>query len=228
MARWGFPANTVGPQVAGGGALSMQLPTAIVRLGEQALWSAQRYVDATALSQTQARVFTVGLGNTGQGFAVGLTKAETSQKEASRVSNGQAFDIFAISCQTFYQDQFPIVGADVRNLVNNLVLSWDFNQAIIDIAPAALIGAGGGVYGDTADTGAADGGLGGSRTTLNNGPGTLWVYQTHPVMLAAGATFAVLLTWGVNATAVDGGTNNSSQIIRVHLLGRFKNAIAVG
>jgi len=212
----------------GQGEAGMELPKAVVRVGEQAMWSTQQTANAAALANTQGRVFTVQRGQIGQGFGAALTLPETSLKEAGRVPGGYAYDVFAIACQIYYPDQWNVVTEDLNNLLNNCVLSWDFLQTLIDVAPVSLIGAGGGVFGSTADTGAAEGSVHGSRVALNNGNGQLWIYRLHPVMLSANATFAMVLTWGANATVVDGGTNNSAQNIRICLMGRFKTAIAVG
>lgn len=216
------------PPVPGQAQAGMELPKSVVRIGEQAIWSTQAYADTTALGGQQNKLFSTAQGAVGQGFGGGLSLAETNLKEAGRIPGGYAFDVFAISGYTYYTNQNPIVGADIRNFVNNCVGVWDFLQTQIEVAPFALIGAGGGVFGDTADTGAAEGGAGGSRINLNNGNGQLWVYRTYPVMLPANTTFGFLLQWGVNATTVDGGANNSTQAVRVAFLGRFRTALAVG
>jgi len=226
---WGIPGSaSLPPPLPGQGEAGMELPKAVVRVGEQAMWSTQQLANAAATASTQNRLFTVQRGQTGQGFGAGLSLPETSLKEAGRVPGGYAYDVFAIACQPYYPDQWSVVSADLNNILNNGVLSWDFLQTIIDVAPIQLIGAGGGAFGDSADTGAAEGGLGGSRINLNNGNGQLWIYRLHPVMLSANATFAMVITWGVAATVIDGGTNNSALNIRICLMGRFKTAIAVG
>ena len=229
---WGIPGVAALP-APGNSTPMMALPKNVVRIGEQALWSSQRYADAAALANTEDRVFTTPRGQVGQGFANALSIAETSLKEGGRVPGGFAFNVDAISIHAYYMGgtaagAFPVVGADLRNMQNNCVLAWDFLQTRIEVAPTVLIGAGGGIYGDTADTGAADGGAGGSRIALNNGAGQLWVYRRSPVMLPSDATFALIYQWGSNASVVDGGSNNSGFILRTHLLGQFESAIAVG
>jgi hypothetical protein len=205
----------------------MQLPKTIVRIGEQAIWSTQQYADAQAMARNEDILFSTPQNGTGQGFAAPLSLAETNLREASRIPGGYAFTVQAIALQTYYSDQFAIVRADIANLVNNCVPQWSFLQVRIEIAPAQLIGAGGGVYGDTADTGAAEGGAGGSRIALNNGNGQVWVYRSHPVALPANSTYNIVLSWGANASAVDGGSNNSSQNVRCVLLGTFESAIPI-
>jgi hypothetical protein len=155
-----------------------------------------------------------------------LSLPETNLKEGGRIPAQFAFDVEALAVQLYYFENFPMVGADLRNVLNHCVLAWDFTQTVIEIAPISLIGAGGGIFGDTADTGGVEGGLGGSRINLNNGNGQLWVYRRHPVLLPSNSTFALLLQWGTAATVIDGGNNASAMIARVVLLGRFQVAIA--
>jgi len=231
---YGFPGSASLPApVPGQGRAPMALPKNVVRIGEQAVWSSQRYQDGAALANTEDRIFTTPRGQVGQGFAAALTIAETSLKEGGRIPGGYAFSVDALALHAYYLGGdaagiFPIVGADLRNLQANCVLSWDFLQTRIEIAPAVLIGAGGGIFGSTADTGAVDGGAGGSRIALNHGAANVWIYRRNPVMLPADATFAVVYQWGANAAVVDGGSNASAMILRTHLLGQFETAIAVG
>lgn len=224
---YGIPGQAILPPPTAGQPMSpMHVQKNIVRIGEQAFWSSQRYADAAVVASTEDRVFTTPRGQVGQGFVVGLSIAETNLKEGGRIPSQFAYDVEAIAVQLYYQENFPMVGADLRNVLNHLVLLWDFTQTQIEIAPVSLIGAGGGIFGDTADTGAVEGGLGGSRMNLNNGNGQLWVYRRHPVLLPSNSTFALLLRWGVGATVIDGGNNASDLIVRVILLGRFQVAIA--
>lgn len=226
---YGIPGQgRMGPLVPGQAPIApMQVPKAIRRIGEQAIWSSQRYANATAVANTANRLFTTPRGQVGQGFAAALTLAETSLKEGGRIPAQFAFTVDGVSCQLYNQDSSPVVYQDVANATNNGVLQWDFVQTQFDIAPVALIGAGGGPYGDTADTGAVDGGFG-SRVVVNNGNGALWVYRAYPVLLPADSTFAIIFTWGSGAAVIDGGLQNAALIARVSLLGRFQTAIAVG
>lgn len=224
---WGIPGSAIlPPPMAASPMASMNIQKNIIRIGEQAFWSTQNYADAVALASTQDRVFATQRGQVGQGFAAALSIAETNLKEGGRIPSAYAYDVEAIACQPYYQNNRPMDGADLRNIVNNCVILWDFTQTQIEIAPASLIGAGGGIFGATADTGAAEGGVGGSRTALNNGNGQLWVYRRHPVMLPSNSTFGLILSWGTSASVVDGGLGDSRLCIRLLLLGRFQTAIA--
>lgn len=214
----------------GGGAplAPMQLPRSVVRIGEQAIWSTQQYADATALANVESILFSTPLNQTGQGFGAALSLAETNIRESSRIPGGFAYTVKGLAVQPYYPDGWPIVRADVANLINHCVLVWNFLQTRIEIAPVQLVGAGGGLYGDTADTGAAEGGLGGSRIMVNNGNGQVWIYGDHPVSLPSNATFNLNLSWGSAAVAVQGGTNNSAMNVRVVMLGTFESAIPIG
>jgi hypothetical protein len=230
---YGMPSVAFATPGGTGMNVPMEVPKAVVRVGEQALWSTQRYPDATALANQQSRVFTTPRGQVGQGFGTALSLAETNLKEGGRVPGSLAFDVIGLAVQPYAltgntaSTLYPVVGADMRNIVSNCVAQWDFTQVVIDIAPLALIGQGGGIFGMTADTGAADGGSGGSRIALNSGNGSLWVYREFPVALPSNATFAILLTWGANAIPVDGGSDAYALCLRAHLIGKFKAAIEI-
>jgi hypothetical protein len=230
---YGAPGSYSMSAAQGRGTPMMSLPKSVVRIGEQAIWSAQSYANGAALANTEQRIFTTPRGQVGQGFAGALSLAETSLKEGGRIPGGFGFSVDAIALQPYLQGgtlatgPFPVVGAFLRNMQANLVVSWDFLQTRIDIAPAVLIGAGGGTFGATADTGAADG-VGGSRVALNHGAANVWMYRRSPVELPADATFAIVYTWGGTSPVVDGGTNLSNAVIRCSLMGQFETAIAVG
>jgi hypothetical protein len=205
----------------------MELPKAIRRVGEQAYWGAQFHANAAVLALAQFRLFQTSLGGTGQGFGAPLTLPETNIREPSRIPASYAFTVDAVACQVYYQDSRPVVYQDVANVVNQSVLSWFFTQTQFEIAPVSLIGAGGGIFGSTADTGAADGAVG-SREALNNGAGQVWIYRQMPVLLPSNSTFTILHDFGVDAVPVDGGPGVQAMIVRVLLLGRFQTAIAIG
>ena len=93
---------------------------------------------------------------------------------------------------------------ELLNIQQNAVLSWDFTQSIVDIAPLHLIGAGGGAFGavgvsTTNATTQVDTGH------MNNGAANIFLYRRHPVSLPGGTTFSILLRFG--SRAADVGTN---------------------
>ena len=104
--------------------------------------------------------------------------------------------------------------ADSSVIYKNGVLSWDFLQTVIDIAPCSLVGAGGGMFGIAAG--------GGGAAFTNNGNGGLWVYRRHPVALPANTTFNILLRFGANAQALAGVTD-----VKIVLVGAYRQAIEI-
>lgn len=228
MGQWGFPSN--GMAAGGGGVAPMALPKEIVRIGEQALWSTYKWLDATALANQDYIVFSTPLGQPGQGFTGSLTRAETNLRESSRIPSGYAYNVNGIAIQpyaltgTSANTLYPVVGADMRNIFANLVLQWYFLETYIDVAPVSLIGQGGGIFGIGADTGAQDG-TGGTRIALNNGNGQLWVYTTFPVILPANATYNMVFKWGSSAIPVDGGSDGYALCLRAMLLGTYQSAV---
>jgi len=211
----------------------LDIQKVIRRYGEQAYWSALRYTAGQAVASTNQRSFTTPLNQQGQGFGRPLSIAETNQRESGRISSQRAFTTKAIACQVWNEDTSPIVYQDVLNFLANSVLQWRFNEAIIEVAPTWLVPAGGGVYGDTADTGNGDGALG-SREALNNGNGGVWIYTLIPITLPAGTTFAMEQVWGDGAPTIDGrsvvgGVANetpSAVISRICLIGPYQVALA--
>ena len=225
---YGFPSLPTG---AGHGApmAAMEPPRGVIRIGEQCLWSTWAYADATALAGRQNDVvFQVAENNAGQGFAAGSGIDATNMQLGGELPSGYAFDVQAIALQPYTQDSTSVVGADLRNIWGNLVMSWRFQQTYIRIGPASLFGSGGGVFGSTADTGAVEGGAGGSRVALNLGAGQLWVYRDHAVVLPAKLLFGMAYLWGPNATAIDGGATAYTLNLRTVFLGVFQAAIEVG
>lgn len=67
----------------------MDLPKSLFRFGETSIWSTFNFPGATAIANTQTRLFTTPRGQTGQGFANALTIAETNLKEGGRVPSGK-------------------------------------------------------------------------------------------------------------------------------------------
>jgi len=226
---YGFPGGFVN-SVGAGGAAPMELPKAIVRIGEQSLWSSYSWAVNTGLAKQTGKVFSVQLGGSGQGFADPLSVAETNLQEAGRVPSGYSFAVAGIACQWYRAttadnaDAVPFFGNDVRQVLANAVLQWAFLQSRIEIAPCYLVGAGGGAFGFTADTGDAEG----NRSQVSVGNGQVWIYQNSPVLLPSNTTFGMEIQWGGLAgmfqTTGSGGATNKV-ISRVCLLGQFTSAI---
>jgi hypothetical protein len=234
MSMYGTPGYSV---VSGQGTdmipqVPFEQPKNLFRYGEQSLWSTQLHNAGAALANGTFRLFTTPLGQVGQGFPTGLTIAETSLKEGGRIPAGVAFDAYGISClvagglvaNSVLTLATPVNTAetigDLINVQNNGVLTWDFVQTQVDIAPLHLIGAGGGAFGAISTTQNAT-----SSGQMNNGAGSIWMYRKHPISLPGNSTFSVLLRYGGNAAAV-GATNAIA--LKVALFGYYKTAIEIG
>ena len=234
MSSYGVPAiANVSP---GSGPIppgSFQQPTNLFRFGEQSIWSTQLYVGGGAVANTTNRIFTTPQGQVGQGFVRALSIGETNLKEGGRVPAGIAYDVFGIATEiALLSDAADAAGnfnqpidtaADIGELVSlqhNVILQWDFTQTQIDICPVLLAGAGGGAFGAVSQNAA-----GANAGHMNNGNGSIWMYQKHPVALPGTTTFAIQLRAGSRAAAVGA---NSAVGIRVVLLGFYKNVIEIG
>lgn len=193
-------------------------PKALYRYGEVTVWSTQQL--AVAVANSTSRLFTTPRGQVGQGFAGALSIAETSIKEGGRVPSGLAYDVFGIAAEisnanggTALQTQNDV--NDLVNIQHNGVLSWDFQQTVIDIAPVILCGAGGGAFGALGNAAA--------QGAMNNGNGSVFMYRKSPVALPGGCTFAIQLQIGANAVAL-----NAIKDVRVTLFGYYKSVITIG
>jgi hypothetical protein len=230
----GFATNAGGEAAA---YASLELPKQLQRASESALWSAQNLgVTGTALAnQANFKVYSTAAGNSGQGFTP-MTIAETNLKENGRIPSGAAYGVYGIAGQVYTINAnnglatSPPVATDLWNLTTNCVLQWDFLSTTIDICPLSLAGAGGGVFGSTADTGATEGtNASGSRVSLNNGAGQVWIYQFLPVLLPASTTFGIKLLFGGSAAPVNVNAEGGvSLVTRIVLLGTYRTALPVG
>jgi len=227
---YGFPGVPL-VQPGSAQAVPLELPKDVLRVGEQAIWSTQRVAAAAALANQTFRLFTTPLGQQGQGFAQAMSIAETNIKEGGRIPSGLAFDCLGIACIIQAADNTDQalnhnvdVLASVQNVYRHGVLSWDFLQTVIDIAPVSLVGAGGGVQATItqANAGAA---AAADVYAVQSGMGGLWVYRKFPVALPANSTFNMLLRFGSNCPAVPAGGGLD---IKIALIGAFKTAIEVG
>ena len=60
---------------------------------------------------------------------------------------------------------------------------------------------------------------------MNNGAGQIWMYRKHPVSLAGASTFSVQARFGSRAAAIAAA---NSMVLRIVLLGYYKNVIEIG
>ena len=208
----------------------LQQPQNLFRFGEQCIWSTQLH-QTGAIASTTNRIFTTPIGQVGQGFTNALTIAETNLKEGGRVPSGVAYDVFGVAaevCLSSAADDSGTISQSIDtqatiqsllNIIQNGVLTWDFTQTQVDIAPIALCGAGGGAFGAVAQNAA-----GANSGHMNNGNGSIWMYRKHPVALPGNSTFAITSRYGSRAAAVA----NNAVYLRIVLLGYYKNVIEIG
>jgi len=207
----------------------MVLPKALKRYYEGVIWSTFRYTAGQAVAGTSNNhLFSVPISQTGQGFATALSISETNQLEASRIPTGQAFTVYAVAAEPRYDDTACVSRADLASLQTFSVLRWLFLNTTIDIGPLNLIGQAGGISGSTADTGAAEGGAGGSRIVLNSGFGQCWTYDTLAVLLPSSTTFTMAHVWGATAPVIDGGSTTANLFMRCSLLGTTMTDVPAG
>lgn len=229
-----FGAPLVSPDAGPMPGVPLQQPQNLFRFGEISIWSSQMHQAGTQLQSGTFRLFSTPLGNQGQGFVNSLSITETNLKEGGRVPSGVAYDVFGVAAQVLDSTSTadsgtlsnPIVApgvvSDLINVINNGILSWDFTQTQVDICPVMLAGAGGGAFGAvaTADTGTPV-----TTGSLQNGNGGVWMYRKHPVALPGQSTFAIVLRYGSRAANVSA---NNSIVVRVVLMGYYKNIIEIG
>jgi hypothetical protein len=220
----------------------MEQPHNLFRYGEQSLWSTHFWTDGDEIAQGTFRTFNVPLGQVGQGSTRIHSIAETNLKEGGRIPNGVAFDCFGLAAQYMSLDASDAAGnmdepvnavgnalGSVRSLVNfqnSGALQWDFTQTQVDIAPLHLVGAGGGIFGAFANDDNDDGGPAVTSGSVNNGPGSIWLYRKHPVALPGSSTFSVLIRFGLRAEEIENGTGDVA--LRIVLFGYYKNVIEIG
>jgi hypothetical protein len=213
---FGIPGVPMLPPPSRSTAVPLKLPKDVIRVGDGAIWSTVK-IEQGAVANRVFRLFASPLGTAGQGYTQ-LSIAETNIREGGRVPNGLAFDIDDIACIVKSGGASGITLGEVQCVYAHACLSWSFLSTQIDIAPVALVGAGGGIFGIGAGNPAAN-----DAPALNNGSGNTWVYRRHPIMLAGSSTFNILLRFGGEAPNIGIGT-----AIQVVLMGGYRQAIEVG
>lgn len=246
---YGVPAQAVmSPGQSGIPSVPFEIPRDVFRYGEQALYSTYFWTDTTALANGTFRTFTTGLGNSGQGMTQPLTITETNLKESGRIPNAQAYDVYGVAGQLFsvttsgtgtqavsYGRNLggaTVVAAiqeteDYQNINNGCVLFWDFTQTKIAIAPLSMCGAGGGLFGALGND-PVNAQAGGSAGWLSNGNGSIWIYRRHPVQLPGATTFAVEAQFGSRVNITAQAAPSYAFMLRIVLLGFYKNVVELG
>lgn len=220
--NYGFPGNTSMQlqSVAGQQVATLQPQQDVVRVYEKALWSTYAYADATAVAGGSYRLFATQKGQTGQGHSSQLRDVETNMREGGRMQSNEAFDCHGLASLPYTSDNTAVSYKDMHNTLFQSMLLWDFSSTKLEVATTYLIGAGGGIFGSTADTGDANG----NRHAFNNGTGAVWLYRIA-MILSAGTNFAIEQLWSAYASVIDGGATAYTLLFKVSMLGRFQSAI---
>ena len=201
----------------------VKMPTLIQRVGEKCMYSTM-LIAAGAQAATEHRLFTTPVGQVGQGFANALSRAETNLRVGGVIPGDLAF----VAHEIAIVPNANIRLADLRRYYNSAIVSYQFQDEEIEIAPYAIMGQGGGIFGLSADTGALEG----DRTQLNHGIGNLWKYNAFPTILAPHRQFAVAIRFGSNPGAQIDGANNvtmaNATTQKVCLIGTFRTMVASG
>jgi hypothetical protein len=238
---FGSPGFILGGASSAGGVGAvppMQLPTILRRAAEGALWSTWQYgTTGTSLVRPDFTFFNTPKGSQGQGFGRALQFPETNIMEQGRIPTGLAFNARALAYQPYAcvdasvatPANWAVPLTDLLNLQHQTAWQWDLFGSYVDIAPTILIGAGGGVFGSTADTGGGYGANGGSQVSLNNGSGQVWIYQIQAIQLPAGQTFGLKQIPGPDAAAISLDAHANVNLRgRLVMLGNYQQAVATG
>lgn len=197
------------------------VPTGIQRLYEFGLYSSCNIAAAVNLnSLATIRLFAYSVTQLGPGYAVVSSVSETNMVVGGFAPGGETYEVSAISAEIFGAANVAPLMGDVRAVMRLCVLLWEFGlNTVIPISPISMIGAGGGIFGFTADTATP-------VTQPNNGNGGLWAYQNVVVAIPATQPFAVQLQFGSSGQAAAIALTNATQI-RVTLFNQARNAVPV-
>ncbi|MDP2310923.1 MAG: hypothetical protein Q8P18_33195 [Pseudomonadota bacterium] len=196
----------------------MALPraqTSLTRSGSGVLYSTVQLNTADSLSNASRQFFGYGQGSVAPGMTTTSTVTETNLMQASTVGGDASFVATGLSLGFFYPgSKVSLSAADLHDCLDSSIVSWQFNQTVIQLCPAIMAGQGGGVYG-----------VGGTNTTvaaeLNNGAGG--IFRFSPVVLYPNATFSLIVNWGVSAIAP-----SAAILMRATFVGSYQNALAAG
>lgn len=225
LAALGMPST--GTSAPRGGLLGVNqglfaIPTGLQRLYEFGLYSSARFAAAVNLnSQAITRLFSYSITQVGPGYGgVNSSISETNMVVGGFAPGGETYEVSAMSLEIFGDANVaPLIG-DVRAIMRLGVLQWEFGlNTVIPISPIPMIGAGGGIFGFTADTATP-------VTQANNGNGGLWLYQNVVVAIPSTQPFAIQCAWGSAGQAAAISLTNATQL-RVTLFNQARNAVPV-
>jgi hypothetical protein len=196
------------------------VPTGIQRLYEYGVYSSARFALGATVSGITVRLFTYGQGTTGPGFAATSSVSETNMQVGAMAPGNETYEVTSLACEIFGDTNVAVAMADIRLLMRLGVLFWEFGSTtVMCISPIPMIGAGGGIFGFSADTGTP-------VTQANNGNGGLWAYQNVVVAIPATQAFAVQAQFGTAGQAAALVTVAATQF-RVTLFNQARVAIPI-
>jgi len=197
------------------------VPTGVQRLYEYGLYSSGRFAGGTNLNgQATTRLFTYGQGTAGPGYTVVSSVSETNMQVGAIAPGNETYEVTALSFEIFGDANVAPLMGDVRAIMRAGVLFWEFGSTtVMAIAPIPMVGAGGGIFGFSADTATP-------VTQPNNGNGGLWMYQNVVVAIPATQSFALQCQWGSTGQAVAVLLTNASQF-RATMFNQARVAIPV-
>lgn len=197
------------------------VPTGIQRLYEYGLYSSAQFAALANMNgQPATRLFSYGLGTAGPGFAVGSSISETNVQVGAIAPGNETYEVTAISMEIFGASNVGVLMGDLRAIMRLGVVVWEFGSTtFLQVAPISMIGAGGGIFGFSADAGTP-------VTVGNNGNGGLWMYQNVVVSIPATQAFALQCQWGSGGIAANTALTNATQI-RATLFNQARVAVPI-
>ena len=196
------------------------VPLGVQRLYEFGLYSTVRFAAAVNMNgQQTSRLFTYTQNTVASGFAVQASVSETNQLVASQLPGGESYEVTAVSIEVFGDNNTAVLLGDLRAIMRLGVVFWEFTNTTLCISPIPMIGAGGGIFGFSADAGTP-------VTVGNNGNGGLWMYQNVVVAIPALQQFAVQCQWGTAGQAAAISLTAATQL-RCTLFNQARSAVAV-
>jgi hypothetical protein len=224
----GFGRNTPLPGNQG----MFAIPTGVQRMAEQTYYSTYHFNAGETLGANNL-LFAVPVNQQGQGFSQ-MSLSETNLVVGSQNTGDVTFDVTSIACEVLGAKSAAsgttipgLLVSDLRTIQRCGILSWAFggqvNTSRIGIAPLSMVGAGGGIYGATGDTGTP-------TTFVNNGNGSIWFYQRVVIVLPAFQTYNLVADFG-NGGAVTGNASLQAVIaatdIRISLFNQVRQALPI-
>lgn len=216
----GGNAPRAGGPIPGGGGY-FRVPTGIQRFYEYDLYSSARFVIATNMNGlADTRFFSYGIGTAGPGYAAASSVSETNAQVAGMAPGNDTYEVTSLAFEIYGNANVAPLINDVRAIMRLGVLQWQFgSETTLQIAPVSMVGAAGGIFGFSADTGTP-------VTAANNGNGGFWVYSNVIVAIPATQAFALNCRWGSGGQAAAIALVAECQT-RAHLFNQARTAVPI-